>query len=35
MVLDNNLVKCKDQLSRIKEYFNKVDILYIPQSRKN
>jgi ribonuclease HI len=30
-VIDDNLLKYKDQLSRIKEYFDKVDILHIPR----
>jgi Mg2+ and Co2+ transporter CorA len=32
-VIDDNLLKYNDHLSRIKEYFDKVDILHIPRSR--
>jgi Reverse transcriptase-like len=32
-VLDDNLLKYKDQLSRLKEHFDKVDILHIPRGR--
>jgi ribonuclease HI len=32
-VLDDNLLKYKDQLSRLKEYFNKIEILHIPDGR--
>jgi sortase (surface protein transpeptidase) len=32
-VLDDNLLKYKDQLSRLKEHFNKIEILNIPHGR--
>jgi ribonuclease HI len=32
-VLDDNLLKYKDQLSRLKEHFNKIEILHIPDGR--